>query len=86
MNYKNVMETLVEETYDKVGSSLDCCNCYRCRDDIIAYALNQLPPKYVATPQGVIYSKTYSLGIQHNADIMAALMKGANIVKGNPRH
>ena len=86
MNYKNVMETLVEETYDKVGSSLDCCNCSRCRDDIIAYALNQLPPKYVATPQGVIYFKTYSLGIQHNADIMAALMKGANIVKGNPRH
>lgn len=86
MNYKNVMESLVEETYDKVGSSLDCCNCPRCRDDVIAYALNQLPPKYVATPQGVIYSKTYNLGIQHHADIMAALMKGANVVKNNPRH
>lgn len=84
--YRNVMEQLVEETYSQIVSTLQCCQCEQCRNDIIAYALNQLPCKYVATPQGEMYSKTYSLGIQHRANIMAALAQGANVVRLNPRH
>lgn len=84
--YRNIMEALVEEEFDRAVGSLDCCHCEACRNDIIAYALNQLPPKYVATHRGEVYSKTFILRNQHYADIMAALAKGAKLVKDNPRH
>ncbi len=41
--YKNVMEDLVEFRFDEIQSTLDCCTCEHCRNDIIAYALNLLP-------------------------------------------
>lgn len=84
--YRNIMEMLVEEEFDRAKHSLDCCTCDECRNDIIAFALNQLPPKYVVTKKGEIYSKTYILRNQHYADIMAALAKGANLVRDKPRH
>lgn len=84
--YKNVMELLVEDRIDEILKSLDCCKCEQCRSDIIAYALNQLPPKYVVTPSGEAYSKTFSLGVQHATDIATAITQGATIVSQNPRH
>lgn len=85
-SYRNVMETIVEEEYSKVASSLGCCRCDVCRNDIIAYALNQLPAKYVATREGEVYSKTYILRSQHMTDIIAALTKAAKVVNEHPRH
>jgi len=85
-DYKNIMEELVEEEFDAAAPGLNCCTCEACRNDIIAFALNQLPPKYVATRKGEVYSKTFILRNQHYADIMAALAKGANLVRENPRH
>ena len=84
--YKNIMENLVEEEFDRAQGSLNCCTCEACRNDIMAYALNQLPPKYVATRKGEVYSKTFILRNQHYADIMAALAKGAKVVSDHPRH
>ena len=76
--YKNVMEDLVEFRFDEIQSTLDCCTCEHCRNDIIAYALNLLPQKYVVSDKGAV--------AQHSSDIMAALTKGAEIVKKSPRH
>jgi len=84
--YKNIMEELAEEAFENIVETLDCCTCYECRNDIIAFALNQLPPKYVATRAGEAYSKTFILRNQHYADIMAALTKGAQLVADHPRH
>jgi len=84
--YKNIMEELVEEAFENLEGPLDCCTCDECRNDIIAYALNQLPPKYVATRAGEAYSKTFILRNQHYADIMTALAKGAKLVADHPRH
>lgn len=85
-DYKNVMEDLIVEEYESLQPTLDCCTCEACRNDMIAYALNQLPPKYVATRRGEVYSKTFILRNQHRTDIMAALTKAASVVKENPRH
>lgn len=84
--YRNVMESLVEEKVDKILHTLDCCQCDQCRNDIVAYALNQLPTKYVVTQQGEAYSKIYVLSVQHDADILAAITAGANLVREHPRH
>lgn len=84
--YKNMMENLVEDEYGRAASSLGCSTCDICRSDIIAYALNLLPPKYVVTRAGEVYSKTFMLRNQHRTDIMAALARGADVVRKNPRH
>lgn len=87
VTYHNAMETLVEEAFDKISDKLDCCTCELCRNDIIAYALNQLKPKYVVTEQGAMYSKANStMKVQPGADIIAALSAGANLVRAHKRH
>ncbi|MCI8622447.1 MAG: late competence development ComFB family protein [Provencibacterium sp.] len=84
--YKNIMEDIVEAKMNQMQETLNCCTCEQCRSDIVAYALNQLPPKYVATAKGEVYSKLYTLSVQHDADVMAALTQGAKLVAKNPRH
>ena len=85
--YHNAMEELVEEEFDRSKKSLDCCQCDRCRNDIIAYALNKLPTKYVVTHEGALYSKVDTVvHVQLQTDIISALTQGAGIVKASPRH
>lgn len=83
---KNYMETLVLEKLDEVSNKLDCCQCPKCRMDIVSYALNRLPPKYVATYEGEVYSKLDTLSVQYEADLLSALFLAAEVVKNNPRH
>lgn len=84
--YHNIMEDLVVDEYNRTAGTLKSCTCDNCRADTIAYALNQLPTKYVATRKGEVYSKTYILRNQHYADVVAALTKATKVVQNNPRH
>jgi competence protein ComFB len=52
----------------------------------MAIALNTLPPKYVVTPKGHLYSKIETLQRQNDVDLIAAITKGAMIVSRMPRH
>ncbi len=83
---RNVMETLVELKLNEIIDKLDCCKCEQCRTDIVAYALNRLPPKYVATYEGSVYSKLDTLSVQYETDMLTILMQGAEKVKAHPRH
>lgn len=84
--YKNLMETLVEEKYDELDLSVEYCRCEQCRNDVIAYALNQLPAKYVVTHQGEMYSKLQFLSTQYKMDIVSAIVHGSEIVGRHPSH
>ena len=84
--YQNIMEIIVEDEFSRLAASLRCCTCEKCRSDIIAYALNLLPPKYVASRKGEVYSKTFMLHNQYRTDVMAALTKAASVVREHPRH
>lgn len=84
--YRNVMEILLEELFDKMKDQLDCCTCEECRSDIIALALNQLPPHYVRTPKGELLSKLDQLSSQNSTDALAALTQAVEKVKASPRH
>jgi competence protein ComFB len=86
MIMQNVMETLVELKLNEIIDKLDCCKCEQCRMDIMTYALNRLPPKYVATYEGSVYSKLGTLSLQYETDMLTVLMQGAQIVKVHPRH
>ncbi len=81
---KNYMETLVLEKLDEIIHELDCCKCEKCRMDIASYALNRLPPKYVATYEGQVYSKLDTLSVQYEADLVNALYQAARVVTEHP--
>lgn len=85
-SYKNCMESMVEEMYDELKPTLNCCTCQRCRDDTVAYALNHLPCRYVVSDSGSLFARANALERQYRTDIIAALQQAADVVAQYPRH
>jgi len=48
--------------------------------------LNDLPPQYIVTKRGEIYSKINNLKAQFEVDVISAITKAAILVKRNPNH
>ncbi len=87
MVFKNYMEEAVIEEMNGVLEQLkDECRCQKCREDMAAWALNRLPPRYVVTKFGSVYTKINQLKAQTRADVVVQLMGAAKVVKGKPRH
>ncbi|MEG1448764.1 MAG: late competence development ComFB family protein [Oscillospiraceae bacterium] len=84
--YQNIMEQVVEKELDALLPSLDVCNCDRCKNDIVAYALNQLPAKYIVSDKGYLYAKIQTAYLQYEVDVMQAITRAAKVVRDNPRH
>lgn len=83
---KNYMEEVVFNQMKEILTEINVCTCEKCLLDIAAIALNILPPKYVVTEKGMLYSKVDSLGQQFEVDVIAAITRAAVIVKRSPRH
>ena len=83
---KNYMEEIVLNMIKDVLKDIDMCTCEKCLLDITAIALNDLPPKYVVTEKGELYTKTNALRQQFEVDVVTAITKAAVLVKRNPRH
>jgi competence protein ComFB len=83
---KNYMEDLVSDMLEQVLKDITVCKCDKCKYDITAIALNSLPPKYVVTRKGELYTKLASLAQQSDVDIISAITKASVIVSRNPRH
>jgi len=62
------------------------CKCERCRYDIVALAANRLPPLYVVSRNGYVFTKTKLLSQQSRTDFLAEIIKAIDIVSKNPRH
>ena len=80
------MENLVEEALDDMKDHIEFCHCARCHDDIVALALNNLPPQYAVTSKGASMVKIKTLRYQYRTDIQKELIKAIDIVNENPRH
>mgnify|MGYP000657231193 FL=1 len=83
---KNYMEEIVFSSIKEVLDDIKVCSCDKCILDIAAIALNELPPKYIVTEKGELYSKVDSLRQQFEVDVISAITKAAVLVKRNPRH
>lgn len=83
---KNFMEEIVLSQIKDVLDDINVCTCDKCRMDIAALALNSLPPKYIVSEKGEVYSKINRLMQQFEVDVLAAITKAAIVVKRNPRH
>lgn len=79
----NVMEAVVLEKLDSVLSRFQCCCCDRCKKDIVALALNKLPPKYKVLPEG---EPPPDIDPQLNAQIVTAMIQAVIKVRAKPRH
>ncbi|RCX09299.1 competence protein ComFB [Anaerobacterium chartisolvens] len=83
---KNYMEEIVFNQMKEVLSDINVCSCEKCVMDIAAIALNALPPKYIVTEKGELFSKIDSLKQQFEVDVISAITRAAVLVKRNPRH
>lgn len=82
----NVMQALVEDKADKYIKMFGLCNCNRCRIDVIALALSNLPAKYVVAkphdliPRLSIYEQKFS------ASVVTQVMSACRKVLDRPHH
>jgi len=87
MELKNYMEELVTQVLDELLAKQKAkCKCARCRLDIAALALNNLPPKYAVTDIGRAHTKLEAAKAQFQIDIVRELTRAIEKVSENPRH
>lgn len=87
MKVFNYMEDMVKEHLEELLSKReDVCKCQKCKFDMMVWALNRLPPKYVITEKGRIYTKLAEQATQFKADVVRELAKAILKVSKNTRH
>ena len=87
MPIKNTMEEFVRQSMDEVFRMYpESCACEKCREDIMALALNHLPPKYVSTHRGDIFARISTMDPVDKAFIIQEIAKAIQIVNQSPRH
>lgn len=79
----NAMEAAVLEKLDSVLVRFKCCRCDRCKKDIVAMALNKLPPKYKVLQEG---RSAPDLDPQTSAQVLSAMIQSVLAVRAHPRH
>lgn len=87
MVVKNYMEDIVRRNMDEqYEARQDICKCARCRLDVFALAINRLPPKYVVSDRGHIFTKLQEMEQQFNADVTREVLKAIDFIKTHKRH
>ena len=87
LGMKNYMEEIVQNKMPDILKSMpDICTCDRCTMDMLAFALNCCPPKYVVTTKGKVYAKLNVLQGQFDVDVIRAITDAAVRVGKAPRH
>ncbi len=83
----NRMEKVTNEVADEMLKKDPAfCRCSRCHLDVVALALNTLPPRYVVTEIGEVFTNVNLASAQWRADVMTAVLHAMEIVRKKPRH
>jgi len=84
---KNFSEVLVERALEEYLSKVSVpCTCERCRADIIAFALNRLPPRYYVSLKGEVMTYFESQMAPDQARVLSEVVSAAQIVASYPSH
>jgi competence protein ComFB len=82
----NLIEDHAAEAYAHLVQHFpDFCGCEACRMDVLVYALNRLPPKYVIGLEGTVVTDVNLDKDQSRAAIDVAIMEGIRKVSLAPR-
>ena len=83
---RNLTEDHVAEAYRRIGSHFPSfCGCESCRNDVLIFALNRLPARYVASDEGKAVTEFQLEKVQNRADIDRTLIEGFKSVATSPR-
>jgi competence protein ComFB len=83
---RNAVEVHAAEAYTRLVAHFgDFCGCETCRLDVLVYALNRLPPRYVIGREGSILTDVNLDKDQNRAAIEVAVMEGIRKVNLAPR-
>jgi competence protein ComFB len=88
MYLENFMEEAVKHTLEELLTDANYGALKfdeKSKLDIMAFALNHLPPRYVVTEKGHLYTRIDELKEQFKTDIVVELSKAIKHVKANPR-
>lgn len=88
MQIVNFMEETVKRSLDELllePNYRDLRLDEKARLDVLAYALNHLPPKYVVTERGHLFTRVEEMRQQFQTDILVALSKAIEKVRTNPQ-
>lgn len=83
----NVMEELVRKNdIEKLMREYDVCTCSRCRADVCALSLSNLPPKYIVAERASLPPLLSYYESRYRITIFTQLIKACMEVRSNPRH
>ncbi|GKV56710.1 hypothetical protein NCCP2222_26570 [Sporosarcina sp. NCCP-2222] len=87
MGIYNVMEDVVRDVLSKNKRDLHLtCDCERCLNDIMAIALNELPPHYIANEKHSPYIRAaHEADRQGATNILSIVARAARKVSSSPR-
>jgi competence protein ComFB len=82
----NMVEENVVEAYSNLGDHFpNFCGCDTCRADVLVFALNRLPARYVATTEGKVVTEFNLDKDQMRATIDVTMMDAFRKVAAAPR-
>ncbi len=82
----NLVEEHVRASYESLRPRFpEFCGCDVCREDAMVYALNRVPPRYVASRQGSVMTEVSLEKDQSRAAIDVAMMDGLRKISQAPR-
>lgn len=87
LEVRNVMEELVRAALsEELAGAAEVCACDRCRVDMQAFALNNLPPRYVVDEPGAVHAHLEVLTATLRGDIRYSVRSAVQLVSARPRH
>jgi competence protein ComFB len=82
----NIMEKVIDSKLEVYLPDSGCCSCPICVGDIKCLALNKLPPKYVNTHQGELFTRVDQVMLRQNSvDVDFVVLNAIERVKEKPR-
>ena len=83
----NIVKVLVEEQLPSIMEKMQIPDSQSNREDIVAIALNSLPPQYVTSDIGKLYAQYVNVyRAQYETDVTSTLTRACMIVKTRPRN
>jgi len=84
---RNFSEVIVKKTLEEYLPKANIpCKCERCEADIMAFALNRLPPRYFVSLKGEVLTNFESQMLPDKARVLAEVVAAAQIVATYPSH
>jgi len=81
---RNYTEEMVRDYVELQLPKEDICDCGRCKLDVIAHMLNNLPASYGITHRGYLFDKMKDMDMQNRVTISKCFHKAVLAVKDRP--